>query len=196
MLTNGVLSVNEVRAIENFNPVEYGDERFIQGAMVPVESLIEQAEANVEATEAATEAAEPQEDTEDAEDTPIPATTIREAAFALVEGAVTRLTRKESADAARAAKDAGGFLAWLDAFYGRHEAYLVEDLEHPCKALRAVGLQVLAESIAADLCRESREKLLELSGECTAVTLAKTIESEVSSWPTRKPKALIERLRA
>lgn len=207
MLTNGVMSANEVRAIENLNPVDNGDVRFIQGAMVPVDSSIRQAEANAEATEIANETAEdaedsadmeePEDDTEDeTEDTEEASDVIRDAALALVEGAVTRLTRKESADAARAAKDAGGFLAWLDAFYGRHEAYLAEDLEHPCRALRAVGLQILPEAIASDLCRESRERLLQLSGECTATTLAKTIESEVSSWPTRKPKALIERLRA
>lgn len=203
MITNGVMTANEVRAIENLNPVENGDIRFIQGAMQPIDLLIQQAEANIEATEAATEQAEatgeqPEPEDEPEDDTPDdqPAATVREAALALVEGAVTRLTRKESADAVRAAKDASGFLAWLDAFYGRHEAYLTEDLDHPCRALRAVGLQVLPEAIAADLCRESRERLLEISGECTATTLAKAVENEVSGWPTRKPKTLIERLRA
>lgn len=204
MLTSGVLSVNEVRAVENYNPVENGDVRFIQGAMQPVDLLIEQSQANIDSTRQQMEAAEQVEPVLDnnADDSPddttsnVAAEAVRDAAFALVESTVARLTRKESADAVRAARDAGGFLAWLDAFYGRHEAYLAEDLDHPCRALRACGVQVLPEAIASDLCRDSRDRLLEISGECTAATLVAKIETEVSGWPARKPKALIERLRA
>jgi HK97 family phage portal protein len=195
MLTNGVMNRNEVRAIENYNPVEGGDVFLVQGAMAPVDLLVEKMEAEIEALDAEPESVEiPADSMDDAEDAP--AVAVRDAALILVECTVERLTRKEAADATRAASKPAEFLAWMDAFYGRHEAYLVEDLEHPCKALRACGMQILAEAIASDICRESRERLLEVSGECTATTLAKAVEAEVSTWSTRKPKALIERLRA
>ena len=199
MLTNGVMSRNEVRAIENYNPVEGGDVYLVQGAMVPVDLLVEKMEAEIEAMDASTEAETeaPADSPDDTQDTEVsPAVAVRDAALMLVECTVERLTRKEAADATRAASKPAEFLAWMDAFYGRHEAYLAEDLEHPCKALRACGVQILAEAIASDICLESRERLLEVSGECTATTLAKAVEAEVSTWSTRKPKALIERLRA
>ena len=205
MLTNGVMNRNEVRAIENYNPVEGGDVFLVQGAMAPVDLLVEKMEAEVDSLEAANEAADtaevagaapedPEDATEDPEDSP--AVAVRNAALILVECTVERLTRKEAADATRAANNPAGFLAWMDAFYGRHEAYLVEDLSHPCKALRACGIQILAEAIAGELVKASREKLLAISGECTPATLSKAVESEVSTWSARKPKALIERLRA
>jgi hypothetical protein len=57
-------------------------------------------------------------------------------------------------------------------------------------------MQILAEALASDVCNESRAILLQISGDCTAATLAKSVESEVSTWSIRRPKALIERLRA
>jgi hypothetical protein len=198
MLTNGVMNRNEVRAIENYNPVEGGDVFLVQGAMAPVDLLVEKMEAEVDSLEAANEASDTTEvagaATEDPEDSP--AETVRDAALILVECTVERLTRKEAADATRAASKPAEFLAWMDAFYGRHEAYLVEDLSQPCRALRACGVQVLAEAIAGDLVADSRAKLLEISGECTPATLSKAVESEVSTWSARKPRELIERLRA
>ena len=196
MLTNGVLNRNEVRAIENYNPVEGGDVFLVQGAMAPVDLLVEKMEAEIEGMDAAmAETEDPMPATMPPENPPSSATVI-DAALMLVECTVERLTRKEAADATRAAGKPAEFLAWMDAFYSRHEAYLAEDLDYPCRALRACGMQILAEAMAADLCRESRERLLVVSGECTPATLAKGIESEVSTWSTRKAKALIERLRA
>jgi hypothetical protein len=199
MLTNGVLNRNEVRAIENYNPVDGGDVFLVQGAMAPVDLLVEKMEAEVDALEAANEATDTTEvagaaESEDPEDSPTE--TVRDAALILVEHTVERLTRKEAADAMRASAKPAEFLSWMDAFYGRHESYLAEDLEHPCRALRACGMQILAEALAADVCKESRAILLQISGDCTAATLAKSVESEVSTWSIRRPKALIERLRA
>jgi hypothetical protein len=198
MLTNGVMNRNEARALDNLNPVEGGDVFLVQGAMAPVDLLVERMEAEVEALEAANESAEvePEDSTEEEDIEDTPTETVRDAALILVECTVERLTRKEAADATRAAAKPAEFLAWMDAFYGRHEAYLVEDLNHPCRALRACGLQILPEAVASDLCRESRERLLQVSGDCTSTTLAKAVESEVSQWSTSRPKQLIERLRA
>lgn len=201
MLTNGVMNRNEVRAIENYNPVEGGDVFLVQGAMAPVDLLVEKMESEIESLDAANSSAM-EDPAADTESDPVPdlldspAGAVRDAALMLVECTVERLTRKEAADATRAASKPAEFLAWMDAFYGRHEAYLVEDLDYPCRALRACGMQILAEAVASDLCRDSRERLLQVSGDCTAATLAKSVEAEVSTWSARKPKALIERLRA
>nr|WP_262908817.1 phage portal protein [Hymenobacter translucens] len=39
MLNTGVMSINDVRDLEEMNPVEGGNERFIQGAMVPLSRI-------------------------------------------------------------------------------------------------------------------------------------------------------------
>lgn len=50
MVNNGMMSRNEARRLENFPPYEGGDEFFLQGAMVPVKSLLATADKAVDAT--------------------------------------------------------------------------------------------------------------------------------------------------
>lgn len=71
LINTGVMTINEARELEDLEPVEYGDVNLIQGAMVPLEQLIEQAEAPEPPAEQAQDPSGKESDGEDApEDMP------------------------------------------------------------------------------------------------------------------------------
>lgn len=55
----GVLSENDIRELEDMNPVEDGDTRYVQGALMPVDLLREKLETDIETAKKKAEAPEP-----------------------------------------------------------------------------------------------------------------------------------------
>lgn len=118
MLTNGVFSVNDVRELEDMNPVDSGDRHFVQGQMVPLDKAGEEPEQP--------EPTEPDDESErSVRPTPDESGRMRGIARAMLVRSVGRIAAKENKAAQRAfAKhrrngvDVPGFEAWSDRFYG------------------------------------------------------------------------------
>lgn len=93
MVNTGIFSINDCRIKENMNPVEGGDERFIQGAMVPLSKIEALADAQIDAKKAppALPAAAP------AKDAPAPARAtprLHDACYRLYRQAAERCVTK------------------------------------------------------------------------------------------------------
>lgn len=104
------------------------------------------------------------------------------------------MVHKESQAARQAAKNPDGFLAWMDAFYGRHEAYIEESIEHAAKALAVLGVPCDVRKLAADLCEQSRNELLDASGSATPAKLAEQIERLVAKWEQNRARETVVRI--
>lgn len=200
MVNNGMMSRNEARRLENLPPYEGGDEFFLQGAMVPVKSLLAQAKS---AEDAAAKAAagvtiipveDEDEPTEEAasvvtEPEPQPVgTTPRDealvtAARVLCLGTVDRMIRVEATAARRAAKKPGEFLKWLDSFYDEHHPQTYRTAISPvCGVCAAIGYSVNTETFVDSQMEASKRQLLELSGDCSAAELPDKVEWQVAAW--------------
>lgn len=196
MVQIGVMTPNEVRELENWNPAEgdAGDLLYMQGAMVPIDLLIEKLRAEIDkmnepAPDPAATAPPPTGPLTDGKES-----AIKRAAVQMVFGGLSRMIHKESAAARQAAKKPDEFLAWMEAFYGRHEAYIEESVEHAAKALAIVGVPCEVRKMAADLCEESRRELLDVSGSATPAKLAEQVERLVSKWEQTRARDTVARI--
>lgn len=191
LVTGGMMSPNEAREMENMNPYPEGEKFYMQGAMIPVDLLAEQLQANIDKANAPAEPAAPQQDD------PAPGAkeeAIKRAAVAMIHGGIARMVHKESQAARQAAKNPDGFLAWMDAFYGRHEAYIEESIEHAAKALAVLGVACDVRQLAAQLCEQSRNELLDASGAATPAKLAEQIERLVTKWEQNRARETVVRI--
>lgn len=196
----GVMSPNEIREAENLNPLgPEGDDHFVplnlgklgeepepEPAPAPQPFVEDEPEADDE-PEAETEDDEPPP----ADDEDLSARTVlvdRERALSslrgLVADAARRLLTKESNAAARAAREPGAFLSWLDEFYGRHEPQLAEALAPACDACAAFGLPGDGGALAAAWVARSRDDLL-AACECSPQELESSVGRAVAAWAER-----------
>lgn len=190
MVSTAIYSPNECREFENMNPYEGGEQYFMQGAMVPVDMIAEQMQANIDKMNEPAPAPAPA-----GPDTVAKEQAIKRAAVAMVHGGIARMVHKESAAARRAAKKPDEFLAWLDAFYGRHEAYIEESIEHAAKALEAIGVTCSVRELAADLCEQSRSELLDVAGTAkNGEQLSEQVEALVSKWEKSRARETVAKL--
>jgi HK97 family phage portal protein len=104
---------------------------------------------------------------------------------ALLADVVGRMVRRIGTHARRAAGKPGTFLAWLDAVTSEHRAVIAEALEPAVLALGLVQGRALRPGDLADsLLAEVRTALLDLSGTCTASTLAPSVDTRLAAWET------------
>lgn len=149
----GVLSINDILELEDANPCNGGDVRFIPLNVAVLEPSGEirvlGKEGADEAPSAAatlahyTAAAPPAaEDGQSAE---------REAnkvAAAWMEETFARMVHKQTGDVIRAAEKQVNFLAWMDSYLERFEEQLVEAISKPAKALGSSAKEIAAGHIA------------------------------------------------
>jgi hypothetical protein len=110
-----------------------------------------------------------------------------EQAIALVLGdAASRMVRRLGHAARGAAKKPGEFLDWLDSFGAEHIEVVTEALT-PAAAL----LDEQPGAIAAQICEEVRESLLDASGACKPIALAETIDARIIALEQQLPQSLI-----
>jgi HK97 family phage portal protein len=113
MLNNGVMSINEVRALEDMNPIENGDIHFVPMNMLPLERADELGKKE----SSSTSQAEP-----------------------MVENIAGRLAKAECSEVgkhiAHRADDEDKFNEWMRAFYKKHDKY-VENAIAPLKVFNA-----------------------------------------------------------
>lgn len=180
---SGLLTVNEMRESEGYNPVgPEGDVLLYPTNMGNLENLLDLEEA---------EPPEPVPDpTSPPPDPATPAVDGTEPGLAhrdLLVETLARLVRKEHKAAAAAARKAGGnFLAWLDEFYPHH-AELIEEAVRPvlgawlsitrplstAKSDAAAAAACLAAQAAAN----SRSELLQLASDATQQDLPAAVDA-------------------
>ncbi len=180
----GSLSPNDIREYENENSTgPAGDVYFVQGQMVPVESLVGSGvggENSVDAPGAEVERRN--------------RSLIRQAHLPLFEDAMLRVVTKATKATERAAKrfgnDAGEFGAWLDKFFAEHRSYVVSVLTSPALAYAALltdGREV--ESIIAQTVSEYAG--LHINSEKTVIQLAYDMPLGIAgAWVPHRPGGL------
>ncbi len=168
----GCLSQNDIRALENKNPIEGGDRYYVPLNLSAAEDD-GAAEPDPEPVDEPEEPDEPEPDQ------------LRDALRDLLAQDVRRVLTREAVQARKAAKDPGGFLEWLNNFYDNPEK-LAGVLRSVMAACEAYGVPV--GDLVGDHVQRSRDELLELAGTSTADTLAGNIETRVEQWLDQRPR--------
>lgn len=143
MLFIGAMTINEVRELENLNPIgEAGDVNFMQSAMTTVEKIIEVADEEPETPQVQTPPEPPEpdepEETEDEESEDEAGEGNVAALGIILRSAAERVVRKTEKATCRD-RDT----EWLTAFYVTQARYLAQEVQPACEAfhVRFVGVQ-------------------------------------------------------
>lgn len=187
-ITDAWLKPDEARELEDLDYEGDADQLFIQGAMVPLKNINDPPDPAVAAIPAG--AADPDE-ADDGESQDARESVLKIAAGELLAESLCRMIRKEATAARRAAKKPDGFLAWLDEFYGDHADQLSEALTRPLRVCSAFGVSNEPATMSQQLCRESRERLLELSGTASAAELPTVIDALMCDWERDRAAAVV-----
>jgi len=172
----GCLSQNDIRALEDKNPIEGGDQYFVPMNLAP--SNEPAAEPDPEPEPAPDPPADPQPD-------PEPDEAMRSALRDVLADSLRRLIGREANQARRAARDAARFLEWIDTFY-EQTAALEAYLRAPVRALEAAGIDV--SDVLTDHVHRSREDLLRVAGESTRSQLEANVGHLVEQWQQDRPQ--------
>jgi len=168
----GALSQNDIRALEEKNPIENGDKYFVPLNLKPSDEEMDQP------------APQPPPDSARSDNSADGLTDMRTALRELVADGVRRVISREAAQARKASRDAAGFLAWIDAYYGATEK-LVGCLRPAVRACEAAGYDV--GDILADHVSRSRDELLEVAGSSKPQTLETNVDRLVQRWQDARP---------
>lgn len=114
---------------------------------------------------------------------------LKTAVSALLVDALKRMATKEANAAERASNKPAQFLSWIDDFYGKHEEQLAEAISAPLSILGAN-----APAVASAWCRQSREQILEVSGQASAADLPAKITAAVQTWKTDRLETTVKEL--
>jgi HK97 family phage portal protein len=180
----GVLTVNEIRAMENMNPIgEEGDKRFVQLNMTTLEKA---GEDPVEQPALPSEPSEPAEDSvedeaeDDAEESQDMSAAV-EPAWAVYYEALGKFTRWEVDAVNRLAAKGGQFLAGVEKFYAEHSQRVAKGMYQPMLLLSSLG--ELDDDINVLPILEARKaSVIEASGNVTAESLKAAIETLTATW--------------
>jgi HK97 family phage portal protein len=159
----GVLSANEIRELEDMNPIEGGD-TYENPNITPGDPGSRQSGDSDSEESSGTDES--------------PANRVESRATLLM---LENLIKVEKQRAEKAASSRN-FLAWMDKFYPKWETKLADTLED-------LGGD---RDLATAHCAESRRQLLEVSGNAQPDTLADSIRECVSGWDARAQNILHE----
>jgi len=196
MLQNGVLSANEVREEEGYNPREGGDEYLIPLNMT---------DANAEPGEPGggdeggngtggsqtppAPAPTPPPPEQKALPSPVPPQDVFRAPGEMIEplrdlvrDAYGRMVRRIGHAAQRAAREPGKFLAFVDSLEADHLDTVAEALGPVLRAARGLlGTTADGGEEAQDLLEGFRADFLQLAGDCTAASLASGVATYMAT---------------
>ena len=180
MRNTGVMSTNDIRALENMNPVEDGDVLLVQGAMISLEAA---ANAPAPATAAAGMASKPGEKPpEKPENDPVAKekkasklAIIAENHAVLLTDVIARSLKIEAERVSRAAKKPN-FEAWKTEFYTEHNAHL-----YPAVRNVIASLLTSLDCDPSRITRTADEAVKRHIAESQSVTVS-TAESAVIGW--------------
>jgi HK97 family phage portal protein len=187
MFQVGAASPNEIRASEDENPVEGGDERFVPRNMMPLSQALLPPQPAPQPTPSGD--GKPQ-------DKPAPPGLSQakavEAMRSVLASTLDRMARVEGNAVERlAGKGASGFLAGIEALYAKHVQTLSEAVTSPIMAAESMGLAVSGDGclLARAWCDKSKADLLALSGQVGASGLAGVVEKWAQHLHGLRPSA-------
>lgn len=186
MITLGVFSRNEVRELEEMNPIEGGDVCLIQGAMVAIgdDGVPMLPASSNKASEGDTQPEET--DPEDNSDgMSSPDTSAMVIARAVLQESLSRMAFKELQAATRAANDPSKFTTWLEEFYGTHSDKMKDAVRVAAFSLKCAGMNVTEESIVSKWCDESRG-VLDSCLDAPQATFATVVKNRVADWSSSR----------
>jgi len=178
MLTNGVLSPNEVRAQEGLNPRDGGDDYLTP---LNLSNGADQGGAGDE---------DPGPDPGQTPDRAVPLRLI-DAHRELLTDALARMAHRLAFHARRAAKKPGEFLGWLDQLDGEHREVIAAALA-PAVTAGAVLLDEIRSpaAVTEELLGTFRAELLTLAGATRARELEAAVEAFCTRWEGQTPRQL------
>lgn len=206
----GVLNANEIRELEDWNPIgEAGDVYLVPANMLSADDLLddeEEEEPPAPALPVPVPPASGQPPTEtppegengDGEAKGGPANEEEkdkeeeEMRRQILRSTYVRMLRVETNAIRRAAKRPAEFLAWIDGYYPDHAERLAEALT-PAVALFVGAKRAIADAVrvAANSEAASREWLLDMAGRATHATLSATVERNLEIWEATRPDAVV-----
>ena len=186
MFNLGVMSINEIRELEDWNPIEGGDTHFVPVNLAPLVPPVPAVSVPTTVVQPSTgePSTQPAPSLPAPEAPAVPATRTADPAAmrALAVATLDRLGRIEAKAVRGFARKPGAFLTAVDQFYESHRSRLAEAI---VPVLAAVGAdQSRAVAIASEWVERSRADLL-AAAEVPAVKLAESVESAVTGWAVR-----------
>jgi HK97 family phage portal protein len=208
---NGVITVNEWRAIENMNPVEGGDTRIEPLNMAAVGTNM----ARMSTAQTETRQIERRADVEEMVRTRLG---LAGSQVSLLVDIAERVTRRETSDVGRAVakylrrgSDVAGFLAWAKEFYEGHREFIGRNFNPAFEAISLLVLQSVSGELQRDITDAEREairdfvteyvntlglrwtlssegQLIELSEQTEAAALADVVDERLASWDETQPE--------
>jgi len=208
---NGVITVNEWRAIENMNPVEGGDTRIEPLNMAAVGTNM----ARMSTPQTETRQMERRADVEEMVRTRLG---LAGSQVSLLVDIAERVTRRETSDVGRAVakylrrgSDVAGFLEWAKEFYNGHREFIGRNFSPAFEAISLLVLQSVSGELQRDITDAEREairdfvteyvntlglrwtlssegQLIELSEQTEAAVLADVVDERLASWDETQPE--------
>lgn len=179
---------NEVRALENLNPVEGGNE------------ILDPLNMGGQGKGAGTGFGPPDGDKPPATDQgegekesspPSSFAGLREPLAAILRSNVQRMVRRVMLGSQRAAaRDPKAFLGWVDSFAGEHQEVFTEALDSIGQACDALAGRPGRQALSTVLLARLREACLELAGSATAQQLASAVEGATPQLETQLANAM------
>lgn len=193
----GVLSINDILELEERNPVEGGDTRFVPSALRTLEDAVNPPEPPPPPAQAPVPTPEPP-DPEDPEDDPADPPQeqsaprpVKPALAALLADTLRRMARNEARalERVKPAKLAQG----LDAIYADHERLLADALAPVWEAAALLDAPPAKDpgTIAASWCAESRRQVEALADAATPADWPRALETLLAGWGGRPAAAAL-----
>lgn len=195
----GVLNRNEIRELEDYNPVDGGDTFLTQGANVALNDEGEPeppAAAQTPAVDTETDDANQSsrivaELSRQAAALDSTRDTLKATARGLFAATLARMVYIESTAAKRASKKPQQFIGWLDEFYGEHQGTMSDALGPVFTACIPFGVADDPKRWSAGVCEQSRTRLLDVAGECTPDKLADAVSALMGEWETSRASDIV-----
>lgn len=196
MVSSALMTRNQVRKLENMDPVPGGDTFLVQGAMVPLDDEGKPESEFVKGAEPAALPApddtEEEDDTEDSEAMAAKISSVAGSVKRILAHDLSRLLTKESKAVASHAKHAKAFVSRVDTWYAEHHVIVTDALTESLGALVECGITVEAEVFVATWIREGKAAVMEAAGVASATDLPNVIQSVIESktWAERPIRAI------
>jgi HK97 family phage portal protein len=193
MIASGVFSPNIVLELEDWNPYEGGDSRYMQGAMAKILS-----DGSLEMASKAESGDEPEYDSSDddeSEESEQPAdqeSGMRSVAMDMLSASLCRLVARECMSLKRAASEPQKFLKSVESFYSGHRWTVSRELEPILRVCQTFGVSGYSHYWADELCNKSQSEVVDLAGRSTADSLSENVQDLTAAWESSRAKQLIE----
>jgi HK97 family phage portal protein len=158
----GTISRNEIRALENENPIVGGDTYYVQGALVPLDDNGVPQQPKRDGSNTAPQNTATRDPATDARDNAAARLSAsRPALRTLIADAADRIARAEQRELEKRTDKAGAdfdrFARWADTFYAAHAVYAARTLVPLADAWAQLGAEKLdADSIARAIAADGR----------------------------------------